>query len=65
MHGRSIFVVRLAVLVAAAFIAGCSAMPTSPSVVKKPHVDVFRDGEPCDSTVVTDGTCVDGYIIPW
>ena len=66
MRRPSPFVVRLAVFTAASFAVACSALPTAPAV-RNPHLVVSRDGdpEPCDSTVVTDGTCVDGWIIPW
>ncbi len=64
MRRSSAFIVRLAVFATASFIVACSALPTSPSA-RAPKVGVSRDGEACDSTVVTDGTCVDGYIIPW
>lgn len=66
MRRLSSAVVRLAVFAAASLALACSALPTAPAV-RNPHVVVSRDGDPvaCDSTVVTDGTCVDGWIIPW
>jgi hypothetical protein len=47
--------------------SACAGNPLAPEpvngVAKRPglHADLV----PCDSTVVVDGTCRGGYIIPW
>jgi hypothetical protein len=64
MRSPSRVVLPVAGLVAAA-IGGCVASPTAPDVQLKPGL--FLDGEPipCDSTIITDGTCRGGYIIQY
>lgn len=66
MRRPSSFVVRLAIFAVASLALACGALPTAPAVTN-PHVVANRDGGsvPCDSTVVTDGSCVGGWIIPW
>lgn len=61
---------RLA-LVAAAFVAvACSSTsPTEPAAANRPTIrakgPALNDGRiPCDSTVVVDGTCHNGWINP-
>ena len=53
------------VLLTVAVAAACSAPPTSPFVLKRTAVNLDGDPVPCDSTVITDGTCRGGYIIPY
>lgn len=48
-------------------LAACSA-PTAPVAPARQKTQLSLDGNvpiPCDSTVVTDGTCRGGWIIPW
>lgn len=58
---------KLAAFAGVLFVVACSTAPTAP--VAAPHkAKLTLDGnglEPCDSTVVTDGTCRGGWIIPW
>ena len=56
-----------AVVVAGLATSACAGNPLAPdrvsAVAKRP--EVHADKVPCDSTVVVDGTCRGGYIIPW
>jgi hypothetical protein len=54
--------------VAAALVtSACAGSPFAPertnALAKRPNV--HADLVPCDSTIVVDGTCRAGYIIPW
>jgi hypothetical protein len=54
-------------VVAAITTAACAGSPLAPdglnASAKRPTVNA--DLVPCDSTIVVDGTCRGGYIIPW
>lgn len=56
-------IVQLAAFALSVFVIGCAGAPTAPAAAKKTGLSL--NGTPCDSTVVTDGTCRGGYIIPW
>lgn len=50
----------------AALGAACSTNPLEPQPIKLRTGLLFdNDPIPCDSTIVTDGTCRNGFIIPW
>jgi hypothetical protein len=55
----------LTIVLIPAVLLACVAAPTGPSAAlhaKSPSRD--EAPVPCDPAVVTDGTCVNGYIIP-
>jgi hypothetical protein len=58
-------IVGLALFVAAVAVTACTAAPTGPSAARLlPGTAPARDLIPCDSTIITDGTCKGGFIIP-
>jgi hypothetical protein len=46
-------------------LAACVSSPTGPEVRLRPGLFFDGDPVPCDSTIITDGSCRGGYIIPW
>lgn len=52
-----------ALVLAVAALTACAKSPTEPELRLK--TGLFLDGVPCDSTIVTDGSCRGGWIIPW
>lgn len=58
-------IVQLAAFAMTVIVIGCAGAPTGPDAARKTRLSLDGDPTPCDSTVVTDGTCRGGYIIPW
>lgn len=58
---------RLAVFAGVLLVVACSAAPTAPAPApQKTQLTLeHHTREACDSTIVTDGTCRGGWIIPW
>jgi hypothetical protein len=48
-----------------AALAACAGAPTEPTPKLKPAILLDGDPVPCDSTIITDGSCRSGYIVPW
>lgn len=60
---RSLVAALATIAVVAA--GACAASPTEPGVRIRPGLFLDGDPIPCDSTIITDGTCRNGFIVPW
>jgi hypothetical protein len=57
---------RLTLFTVALLIAACAVAPTSPLAAGKMSLNRDEGPVPCDSTtIIPNGQCVNGYIVPW